>query len=100
MDEDDLKWLDTKKRKGMLIRLSYKKKFMNTLHQLAIEIDVFPSGIDVQKLFRILIDNDILCFEQKVYFRNLYKIEIKKLCAIIQQLPSYIEQESYKAYTH
>jgi len=100
MRDEDLKWLDTKKRKNVLMELSYKKNFKGTLHQMANDIDVFPSGPDIQKLFRLLIDDGVLYCIQQIYQRNIYKIEIKKVCAIIEKLPSYLKQEGYKAYTH
>ena len=77
--------LNTFPKLHILIDLSYLKGFEGTLSEYEKKINRIRGDPETRAVFKVLRENDILISTAKKYSFQLYKLDIKKLCKIIEQ---------------
>jgi len=77
--------LNTFPKLHILIDLSYLKGFEGTLSEYEKEIKRVRGDPETREIFKVLKANDILIPTAKKYSYQLYKLDIIKLCKLIEQ---------------
>jgi len=86
--------LNTVKRLSILMQLSYMKKFEGTMYELEKELGYTAGHPETRQIFKFLRELNILYPSAKIYGHVVYKIDIKKLCELIES-QDFIKKVSY-----
>ena len=77
--------LNTFPKLHILIDLSYLKGVEGTLSEYEKRIKRVRGDPETREVFRVLRENDILIPTSKKYSYQLYQLDIKKICKLIEQ---------------
>jgi hypothetical protein len=77
--------LNTLNRLVILINMSYLNHFQGTQHELEMELGLSSGHPEAREIFKLLRQMEIMYPTDKKYGYQLYKIDIKKLCILIEE---------------
>ena len=92
--------LNTFPKLHILIDLSYLKDYEGTLSEFEKKINSAKGNPETREVFKILREKDILIPTAKKYSFQLYKLNIKLLCKLLEQQLFIQKVTKYLDYIH
>ncbi len=92
--------LNTFPKLNILIKFSYLKDYEGTLSEFEKKINSAKGNPETREVFKVLREKGVLYPTTKKYSFQLYKLDIKSLCKVIEQQEFIKKINKYSDYMH